>query len=140
MKLWDWLNEITYTKRDWNSFTEDEQSSFSPYIVHRYVSMYYGYIDITNIAQKLPMTEKEKIYTVYKTMLPKKKMFLKYIKNQNKKNYKDITEYVAAYFECGLGEAEHYIDIIRKVGVVDILYKMGIDEKKVDKLIKEAKL
>jgi hypothetical protein len=140
MNLFDWLNVITYTKQDWNSFTEDEQSSFSPYIVHRYVSMYYGYIDISNIAQKLPMTDKEKVYTVYKTMLPKKKMFLKYIKNQNKKNYKDITEYVASYFECSLGEAEHYIDILQKVGVTDILYKTGIDEKKVNKLIKEAKL
>jgi|TARA_B110000967_G_C18892497_1_gene568338 hypothetical protein len=140
MNLFDWLNEITYTKRDWDSFTEDEQSSFSPYIVHRYVSMYYGYIDIANIAQKLPMTESEKIYTIYKTMLPKKKMFLKYIKNQNKKNYKDITEYVAAYFECGLGEAEHYIDIIQKVGVQDILFKMGVDEKKTKKLLKESKL
>ena len=140
MNLFDWLNEITYTKRDWDSFTEDEQSSFSPYIVHRYVSMYYGYIDIANIAQKLPMTESEKIYTIYKTMLPKKKMFLKYIKNQNKKNYKDITEYVAAYFECSLGEAEHYIDIIQKVGVQDILFKMGVDEKKTKKLLKESKL
>ena len=140
MNLFDWLNEITYTKRDWDSFTEDEQSSFSPYIVHRYVSMYYGYIDIANIAQKLPMTESEKIYTIYKTMLPKKKMFLKYIKNQNKKNYKDIMEYVAEYFECGLGEAEHYIDIIQKVGVQDILFKMGVDEKKTKKLLKESKL
>ena len=140
MNLFDWLNEITYTKRDWDSFTEDEQSSFSPYIVHRYVSMYYGYVDIANIAQKLPMTESEKIYTIYKTMLPKKKMFLKYIKNQNKKNYKDIMEYVSAYFECGLREADQYIDILQKVGVQDILFKMGVDEKKTKKLLKESKL
>jgi hypothetical protein len=140
MNLFDWLNELTYTKRDWDSFTEDEQSSFSPYIVHRYVSMYYGYIDIANIAQKLPMTEKEKIYTVYKTMLPKKKMFLKYIKNQNKKNYKELASYVADYFECSLGEAEEYIDIIRVTGVRGILWEMGVNEKETEKLIKQAKL
>ena len=140
MNLFDWLNELTYTKRDWNSFTEDEQSSFSPYIVHRYVSMYYGYIDIANIAQKLPMTEKEKIYTVYKTMLPKKKMFLKYIKNQNKKNYNELAVYVANYFECSLGEAEEYIDIIRVTGVRGILWEMGVNEKETEKLIKQAKL
>ena len=140
MNLFDWLNVITYTKQDWNSFTEDEQSSFSPYIVHRYVSMYYGYIDIANIAQKLPMTEKEKIYTVYKTMLPKKKMFLKYIKNQNKKNYKELASYVADYFECSLGEAEEYIDIIRVTGVRGILWEMGVNEKETEKLIKQAKL
>jgi len=140
MNLFDWLNELTYTKRDWNSFTEDEQSSFSPYIVHRYVSMYYGYIDIANIAQKLPMTEKEKIYTVYKTMLPKKKMFLKYIKNQNKKNYKELAVYIADYFDCSLGEAEEYIDIIRVTGVRGILWEMGVNEKETEKLIKQAKL
>ena len=140
MNLFDWLNEITYTKRDWNSFTEDEQSSFSPYIVHRYVSMYYGYVDIANVAQKLPMTESEKIYTIYKTMLPKKKMFLKYIKNQNKKVSKDIKEYVATYFECGLREANHYIDILQKTGIQDILSEMGIEDKKIKKLIKESKI
>ena len=102
--------------------------------------MYYGYIDIANIAQKLPMTESEKIYTIYKTMLPKKKMFLKYIKNQNKKVSKDIKEYVATYFECGLREANHYIDILQKTGIQDILFEMGIEDKKIKKLIKESKI
>ena len=68
MKLWDWLNQITYNKQDWNSFTEEQQSSFNPYMIHRFVSMYNGYIDIANIAQKIPLTEKEKVYTIYKTL------------------------------------------------------------------------
>jgi len=139
MNLFDWLNEITYTKRDWSSFTEEQQSTFSPYIVHRYVSMYVGYIDIANVAQKLPMTESEKIYTIYKTMLPKKKMFLKYIKNQKKKNYQELAKYLAEYFECSLGEADHYIDILGK-DVVDILGKMGVSEEESKKIIKKAKL
>ncbi len=139
MNLFDWLNEITYTKRDWSSFTEEQQSTFSPYIIHRYVSMYIGYIDIANVAQKLPMTENEKIYTIYKTMLPKKKMFLKYIKNQKKKNYQELAEYIAEYFECSLGEADHYIDILGK-DVEDILWKMGISEEESKKIIKKAKL
>ena len=139
MNLFDWLNEITYTKRDWSSFTDEQQSTFSPYIVHRYVSMYVGYIDIANVAQKLPMTESEKIYTIYKTMLPKKKMFLKYIKNQKKKNYQELAKYLAEYFECSLGEADHYIDILGK-DVVDILGKMGVSEEESKKIIKKAKL
>jgi hypothetical protein len=77
MTLWDWLNQITYEKKSWSSFTEDQQSSFNPYMVHRFVSMYSGYIDIANTAQKLPLTNKEQIYTIYATMLPKKKIFLK---------------------------------------------------------------
>jgi hypothetical protein len=48
-----------------------------------------------------------------------------------------LVEYVAKYFECGLGEAEEYIDILRETGARSILYKMGIDEKETEKLLKK---
>ena len=140
MKIWDWLNQITYEKKDWSSFTEDQQSSFNPYMIHRFVSMYNGYIDIANIAQKIPLTEKEKVYTIYKTLLPKKKMYLKYVKNQNQKNYKELAEYVSDYFEISLGEADEYIYLLQEYGIRDILWKMGINEDETEKLIKKAKL
>ena len=140
MTLWDWLNQITVDKKDWNSFTEDQQSSFNPYMVHRFVSMYNGYIDIANVAQKLPLTEKEQIYTIYKTMLPKKKVYLKYVKNENKRNYKELAEYIAEYFECSLGEADQYIDLLQKYGVRSILWEMGVNEEEADKIINKAEL
>jgi len=140
MKLWDWLNQITYEKKNWSSFTEDQQSSFNPYMIHRFVSMYNGYIDIANIAQKIPLTEKEKVYTIYKTLLPKKKMYLKYVKNQNQNNYKEIAEYLSDYFEVSLGEADEYVYILQKYGVRDILWKMGVSEEETEKLIKKAEL
>jgi hypothetical protein len=140
MTLWDWLNQITYEKKDWKSFTEDQQSSFNSYMVHRFVSMYSGYIDIANIAQKIPLTEKEQIYTVYKTMLPKKKIFLKYVKSQNQNTYEELLKYISDYYQCSLGEAEEYIHIIREAGIRGILWEMGVNEKETDKLIKKAKL
>lgn len=140
MTLFDWLNQITFDKKEWSSFSEEQRESFNSYMVHRYVSMYIGYVEIANIAQKLPLTEKEKIYTIYKTMLPKKKLFLKYVKNQNKKSYNELAQYVAEYFVCSLGEAEHYIDILREAGVRGILHEMGIQEKEAEKIIKKAKL
>ena len=140
MTIFDWLNEITGAKRSWNEFNDDAKESFNPYMIHRFVSMYNGYIDIANIAQKLPLTDKEKVYTIYKTLLPKKKMYLKYIKNQNQKKYTELAEYISDYFEVSLGEAEHYIDIIREEGVRGILWEMGVDEKQTEKLIKKAEL
>jgi len=140
MTIFDWLNEITFNKRDWSSFSEDQRESFNSYMIHRYVSMYIGYVELANIAQKLPLTEKEKIYNIYKTMLPKKKMFLKYVKRQTKNTYDDLLKYVSEYYQCSFGEAEHYIDIIREAGVRGILWEMGVDEKETDKLIKKAKL
>ena len=140
MKIWDWLNQITYEKKNWSSFTEDQQSSFNPYMIHRFVSMYNGYIDIANIAQKIPLTEKEKVYTIYKTLLPKKKMYLKYVKNQNQNNYKEIAEYLSDYFEISLGEADEYIYLLQEYGVRDILWRMGVSEDETEKLIKKAEL
>ena len=140
MTLFDWLNELTFNKREWSSFSEDQRESFNPYMVHRYVSMYIGYVELANIAQKLPLTEKEKIYNIYKTMLPKKKIFLKYVKKQTKNTYEDLLQYVDNYYHCSFGEAEEYIDIIREAGVRGILWEMGVDEKETDKLIKKAKL
>jgi hypothetical protein len=140
MTLWDWLEQITFKKENWNSFTEDQQSSFNPYMIHRFVSMYYGYIDIANIAQKIPLTEKEKVYTIYKTMLPKKKVYLKYVKNENRRNYQELAEYIAEYLECGLGEADEYISLLQEVGVRSILWKMGVSEDETEKLIKKAEL
>ena len=138
MTLFDWLNEITFNKKEWSSFSEDQRESFNPYMIHRYVSMYIGYVELANIAQKLPLNEKEKIYNIYKTMLPKKKMFLKYVKKQNKNTYEDLLQYVADYYQWSLGEAEEYIDIIREAGVRGILWEMGVNEKETDKLIKKA--
>ena len=140
MTLFDWLNELTFNKREWSSFSEDQRESFNSYMIHRYVSMYIGYVELANIAQKLPLTEKEKIYNIYKTMLPKKKIFLKYVKKQTKNTYEDLLQYVANYYHCSFGEAEEYIDIIREAGVRGILWEMGVDEKETDKLIKKAKL
>jgi hypothetical protein len=69
-------------------------------------------------------------------MIPKKNVYLKYIKSSKKNKSKEVAEYVAKYYECSLGEADHYIDILRENGVRDVLWKMGIDKKEQDKLVK----
>ena len=106
-------------------------------MVHRFLSMYEGYIDITNVVQKFPYTEKETIYNTYKSMIPKKKMFLKYIKSNRKKTSDALLVHIANHFTCGLGEAEEYTYILRKEGVEGILFQSGIEEKEIKKLIKD---
>lgn len=135
MNLFDWLLEISYNKRDWNSFTETEKESFNPWMIHRYVSMYYGYTELANTAQKLPLTEKEKIYNIYKTLLPKKKMYFKYIKGENKTN-QPLIDYISQYFECGNSKALSYLPIMKKDEIKTMLEDMGVDDKEIKKLIK----
>ena len=137
MTIFNWLEQITYEKKDWKSFTEDQQSSFNSYMVHRFLSMYEGYIDITNVVQKFPYTEKETIYNTYKSMIPKKKIFLKYIKSTRKKTSDSLLVHIADYFTCGFGEAEELTYILRKEGVHHILSQHGIEEKEIKKLLKD---
>ena len=138
--LFEWLTEITISKTPANDFTEESWDNFNSYMVHRYLSMDINYIDIVNYVQKINPTNKKQIYSIYKEMIPKKKVWLKYVKNQNKRNYQELAEYVAEYLDCSLGEADEYIDILQSYGVKDILWKMGVDEKETIKLIKKAML
>ena len=136
MTLFDWLKEITTNKTSWENFSEKDRESFNTFMINRYLSMNIDYIEIVNFVQKIPLTEKEKYYTLYCQMIPKKNVFLKYIKSNKKTKPQEVVEYVAKYYECSLGEADHYIDIIREPGVRSILWQMGIDQKEQDKLVK----
>ena len=134
--LFEWLNEITVTKTPPEKFSEESWDKFNSYMVHRYLSMYIDYIDIVNYVQKINPTNKKQIYSIYREMIPKQKVWLKYVKSQTPKKNDELVNYIAEYFECSLGEADHYIDIIRETGVRSILWQMGIDEKEQNKLVK----
>ena len=138
--IFGWLEEITVNKSPLDIISDESWDTWNSYMIHRYVSMNQDYIDIVNLVQKINPQNKKQIYSIYKEMIPKRKMWLKYIKNEAKKEQKELEEYVAKYFECSLGEAEHYIDILRGTGVREILDKMGVESKESDKLIKKAKL
>lgn len=138
--IFGWLEEITVNKSPLSSISDESWDTWNSYMVHRYVSMNQDYVDIANLVQKINPQNKKQIYSIYKEMIPKRKMWLKYIKNEAKKEQKELEEYIAKYFDCSLGEAEHYIDILRSTGVREILNEMGVDPKESDKLIKKAKL
>ena len=137
MTIFDWLKEITTNKTSWTSFTEDQRESFNSYMVHRFVSMYEGYTEVANFGQRIPYPDKEKTYKYYCSMLPKKNVFLKYIKASKKKPSNSLLQHVADFYTISLGEAEDYLYILKKEGVEYILEKSGIDEKEIKKLLKE---
>jgi hypothetical protein len=134
--IWGWLNEITLYKTPIEDISEESWDKWNSYMVHRYLSMNVNYVELANYIQTLPYDNKQQIYLIYREMIPKNKVFLKYIKSRTKKQPAILVEYVAKYFECSLGEAEEYIDILREHGVRRVLYDMGVDEKEAKKLMK----
>ena len=135
--IWGWLNEITLYKTPPENISEESWDKWNSYMIHRYLSMNINYVELANYVQTLPYENKQQTYIIYREMIPKTKVFLKYIKSRNKKQNTTLVEYVAKHFECSLGEAEEYIDILREAGTRSILYRMGLEDKEIEKLLKK---
>lgn len=136
MKLWDWLDEITVKKSPASQFSDEDWDSWNSYMVHRFMSMGQNNIEVANIAQRMHPTDKIGIYNFYCNMIPKKKVWNKYIKSTKKSKNKELVEIIANYFECGLSESDHYIDIMGKNEVKNILTSIGKEKKEITKLFK----
>jgi hypothetical protein len=134
--MWGWLNEITLTKTHPKEISQESWKSFNSFLINKYVSMSPDYIELVNYVQRIPYENKQQIYSIYREMIPKRKVFLKYIGSKKKKQNLELTNYISKYFQCSLGEAEEYIDILRKPGVTEILNKMGVEDEIVNKILK----
>ena len=134
--IFGWLNEITLYKSPVEEISEESWEKWNSYMIHRYLSMDIQYIELVNYVQTIPYDNKKQTYQIYREMIPKRKVFLKYLKSNRKKKNAELADYIAKYFECSLGEADEYIDILREKGVTGILHEMGVDEKEIKKLLK----
>ena len=134
--LWGWLNEITLHKTPVEEISEESWDKWNSYIINRYVSMDIRYIELVNYVQTIPYDNKQQLYKIYREMIPKTKTFFKYLKSNTKKKHPEILDYISQYYQCSLGEAEEYLDILREVGARRVLYDMGIEEKEIKKLLK----
>ena len=134
--LWGWLNEITLYKTPVENISEESWDKWNSYMINRYVSMDIRYIELVNYIQTIPYDNKQQLYNIYREMIPKAKTFFKYLKTNRKKKNTEVIKYIAQYFQCSVGEAEEYLDILRETGTRRVLYDMGVSDKEADKLLK----
>lgn len=130
------LKYLTWEKKPWNKLTEVEKEAVNPYMLHRYISMCPDYIELANLVQQISSTEKEKIYRIYLDLIPKRNVYLKYIKSSNKSTSNDLLEKLALYFESSKREIGDYLDVLSKDEIKEILEALGTEEKELKKLLK----
>ena len=102
MTIFDWLNEITSSKRSWDEFTDIDRESFNPYMINRFISMKREYVDIVNISQKYVLP-KRKLYEFYCGLLPKSKSFFRYVKSNRSINQEQVNA-LSKYYMCSTRE------------------------------------
>ena len=134
--IFDWLQHITLYKTPASEFMDNDWENFNSYMVHRFISMSPYYVEIADYAQSMLPNMKKQIYNFYKEMLPKKKVWLQYVKSKTETVNKDLVEDIAKYYEVGATDALSYIAVMTKEEIPIILSEMGKDEKEIKKLLK----
>ena len=129
MGPFEWLKQITVEKRDWSSFTEEEQDGFNAFIINRALSFNKDYIQVVEMAMMYSMPP-DKLYDFYKDIIPKKPMWNKWIKSTISWNEEELQS-IAIYFECGTREVKDFLDLLALEDKVIILNEIkGFEKKK----------
>ena len=78
------LSGIKEKKESWESLSEMDKKSFTPFIINRWLSMNMDLLPIINVLQKytIGLLTPRDVYKLYLDFLPKKKTFDKYIKGK----------------------------------------------------------
>ena len=134
--IFDWLQHITLYKTPSSEFTDNDWENFNSYMVHRFISMSPYYVEVADYAQSMLPTMKKEIYNFYREMIPKRKVWLQYIKSKTKTVNKDLIEDIAKYYEVGAADATSYITVMTKEEISIVLSEMGKDNKEIKKLLK----
>jgi len=135
MTIFDWLNEISYSKRPWSLFNNEDRESFNPYMINRFISMKENYIDFVNAIQKYSIN-KESLYNYYCQLIPKRKTFFRYIKPKKSTLNSNLITILAKYFELSEREIRDSYYLVGKDYSQNILQNIGIDDKQIKKLLK----
>ena len=142
MTIFDWINQINYEKKSWDSFSEAEQKTFNTFIINRWLSMDEELIQIVNYFQKysIGLLEPKDTYMWYRDIIPKKKRFNKYIKGKKAMKYdSELITTICKYYETSKNECIEYIEMMDKKQLISILELHGKEPKQIKKLLKGKK-
>jgi len=140
--IFDHLSHITEKKTPWDKLSEADQKSFSPYLINRWLSMNMDLIEIVDMFQQYTIGELDRkhVYQLYQELLPKRKMYNKYIKAKDSDKYnKELLEFVAKHYQISIREATEYVAMMLDMDkelVIDILRKYGKTDKEIKSLMK----
>jgi hypothetical protein len=137
--IFDHIAGISHKKDSWQSLTEADQKSFTPYIINRWLSMQYDLIEVVDMLQRytIGQLDTKHTYQLYLDILPKKQYYTKYIKGKKEAKYdKELVSILANHFQVSSDEVIDYIEIwltSNPEPMYDILRRYGKTDKEIKK-------
>ena len=135
--LFDHIKQITDVQNQnyWDNITDADKKTFSPYMVHRFLSMKQEWIEVVNEIQRYWELKPKSVYQFYTNILPKGRTFLRYTKSKKKSTIeKWAMDILCDYFEDSSENIEKTLDIMGKDVVYSIVSKYGVDEKQLKQI------
>lgn len=143
LTLFDHIKQVTDVQNPkyWDTLSEGDKKTWSNYMVIRFLSMKYEWVDL--IADLQPLVQELPPRVFYRALIdiiPKSRTFLKYIKPASADKYESwIIELVGKKYEVSLTEAEEYVHILYqtndgKLHIKQIAEDFGTDPKQITKL------
>lgn len=132
--IFDWIKKIQYEKEPWSSFSNEEHDIFSNFVVNKIISMNPNHIEIVAEIQEFSIP-KEKLYQFYCQIIPKQKVFTKYIKPSKITYSNEVLSLLAYYFKISTREVIDYCNILTKQDVIEILLQTGVTDKEVKRFL-----
>jgi len=141
--LFDHIKAVTNEQdpKYWDKLEEADRKSWSNYMVLRFLSMKYEWVEtIAAVQPYLQEVPPKAMYLAMIDLLPKGRHFMKYMKPKTADKYEGwLVELVANHYEVSKLEAESYLKILYnsksgKERILQISEDYGTDPKIIKKL------
>ena len=136
------LADLTFKKTNPDIYTEADWKAYNIYMVNRWLSMNSDVTEIINFVQKYYSLDKKIHYKMLSDILPKQKLFTKYVKGKKVDKYNtELVNIIAKHYEVSRKEAKLRIDMHKHFShgietLSDILRGYGKNEKEIKRLLK----
>jgi hypothetical protein len=143
--LFDHIKGVTFRKTKWEELSEEDVKSWSNYMIARFFSMEPEFVEVINEFQTYSngILSSKDYYKLLLDILPKKSIFLKYIKSKHKMEIEtEILSTFCNHFELGRNEVYSYIRFLKENNqdeLTDILKQYGTPEVDIAKFEKQLK-
>ena len=141
--LFDHIKAITNEQdpKYWDKLEEADKKTFSNYMVLRFLSMKYEWVEtIAAVQPYLQEVPPKAMYLAMIDLLPKGRHFMKYMKPKGADKYEGwLVELVAKHYEVSQLQAEDYLKILYasrtgKERILQLAEDYGTDPKIIKKL------
>lgn len=143
--LFDHIKGVTFRKTKWEELSDEDAKSWSNYMIARFFSMEPEFVEVINEFQTYSngILSSKDYYKLLLDILPKKSIFLKYIKSKHKMEIEsEILSIFCNHFELGRNEVYEYIRFLKENNqqeLIDILKQYGTPEADITKFEKQLK-